>query len=186
MTDWFLVFLTNGLTAIITFIFTNYQQSRSRIFESEKEYREEIRKHMDDIIKPLFTHLLRLQRHLAIINEGIIQERGVMLPQTREIYLKECIEINTNLMDFIGENRATLSLILPSPFPWIFVSLNNLLLGRILSPLLHPEWLEVFDKDLNYEEDMIKVIDIIENIQTDIRRLVGYDIDIKLKTKYPS
>ena len=186
MTEWSQILLTHGLTAIVTYILTNLQQSRSRKFEAEKEYREEIRKHMDDIIKPLFTHLLRLQRHLTIINEGIIQKRSLMLPQTREIYLKECIEINKNLMDFIGENRATLSLILPSPFPWIFVSLNNLLLGRILDPLLHPDWLEVFDRDLNYEKDMFKVFDIIENIQTDIRRLVGYDIDIKLETKYPS
>jgi len=71
MPDWFQLFLTNGLTAIVAFIFSNYLQSRSRKFEAEKQYREEIRKHMDDIIKPLFTHLLRLQRHLVIINEGI-------------------------------------------------------------------------------------------------------------------
>lgn len=95
------------------------------------------------------------------------------------------LEKNQNLMNFVSENRSTLSLILPSPFPWIFVTLNNLLLSRILSPMLYPEWSEVFDADLNFKKDCIKVLDTIKKIQGDIRKLVGYDTDIVLDTKYP-
>ncbi len=186
MTDWFPVLITNGLTAIITFVFTNYLQARSRKFETEKEYRQEIRKHMDGIIKPLFSLLQNLNLSLMHINDSIIHERALVLPQTRKIMIKDSIERNEKLQNFIRENRTVLSLMLPHPFPWIFVTLNNLLLSRILSPMLHPEWLEVFDRDLNYEKDMIEVIDLIENIQTDLRKLVGYDIDIKLATKHLS
>lgn len=139
---------------------------------------------MEDIIKPLFSLLQDLYISIAHINDSIIHKRALVLPQTRELMLKDSIKKNERLQNFVSENRNTLSLMLPSPFPWIFVTLNNLIIGRILSPMLYPEWQSVFDDDLNYEEDCIKALDIIKNIQKDIRKLVGYEIDIKLETKY--
>lgn len=50
--------------------------------------------------------------------------------------------------------------------------------------MLHPEWIDVFTmqygKDLDVKENCTTVLDIVKDIKTDLRRLVGYDIGIHL------
>jgi len=171
--------------AFVGFFASNYQQSRSRKFQREDEYRRELRKHMDRIITPLFSLLQDLWGSLAQINEAIIHKRSRVLPQTRELMIKDAIEKNQKLQNFVSENYDTFSLIFPSPFPWIFIPLNNLIIGRILDPMLHPEIPEIFNDDLDFKKDCTNAINTLMRIQKDLRKLVGYEIDIELETKYP-
>ena len=155
---------------------SSQMESRKRKHESEVEYRKEIKKHMDDIIKPLFTHLENLWGSLAILQVSIDQKSSVAKGKILKDLVLETQTANKALKDFVNSKYDEMSLLLPSPFPWVFAPLDELVEWKIIKPILQGG---------KPSDDMTIAVNTAMKIQKNLRRLVGFETDVEIESIYP-
>ena len=145
----------------------------NRKFEQEQAYKKELLSHKDDLFKPLFNNLAdmwgSLSKLIAWSSTGKkeIHKLGSEIQFAKQTY--------TVLKQFIHDKYDDMSLLLPSPFPWIFAPLEE---------LLENIFLEL--EDGNYpRNDVNRAVTTMMAMQDDLKKLLGYPADLKMKTKYP-
>lgn len=151
-------------------------ESRRRKHESEVEYRKEIKRHMNDIIKPLYIHLQNLWGSLGILHESIRHESSLVRGKTLEDLLLEARTANQTLREFVHSKYDEMSLLLPSPFPWVFAPLDELVEWKVIEPL---------SQGKEPTDDITLAVNTAMKIQKNLRRLVGFEIDVKMESVYP-
>jgi len=158
------------------FLMSHYFESKRRKHEKEVEYRREIRKDMDDLIKPLFVFIQNLWGSLGLLQISLGKEKSVVHGKGLDDLLHEVQTANQIFQEFVRSKYDEMSLILPSPFPWIFAPLDELVRYKIIEPILQG------NKPV---DDMTVAINSLMKIQKDLRRIVGFEIDVKLESVYP-
>ncbi len=144
----------------------------NRKFEERQAYRDEILSNKDDLIKPLFHFLGELWSAIAIIEVEYDLGDKPVIPSTKISDFEEEYE---KYKTFKNATYDEMSFLLPSPFPWIFAPLDENL-DYILSEL----------KSGRYPKDKLgETVNILMTMQEDLKKLIGYQTDIKLETKYP-
>lgn len=151
-------------------------ESRKRKHESEIEYRKEIKKHMDDIIKPLFIHLQNLWGSLAILETSMRHKSSVVRGKTFNDLLLETRTANQTLQKFVHSQYYEMSLLLPSPFPWVFAPFDELVEWKIIEPI---------SQGKRPTDDITLAVNTAMKIQEELRRLVGFETSIDVKSIYP-
>lgn len=169
---------------VLVFFASNYLQEQKRKHETESEYRRELRKYIDGLIKPLFSLIQDFWLTLTVVQSHRLGESNRVSEDTKQIWLRRASMQHEKLQDFVDENYETLSLILQSPFPWVFKRISELVFEGILIPLLTPE-LDDLNEDPDPDNDIATVLITLERMQEDLRRLIGFDINIKMETKFP-
>jgi hypothetical protein len=158
---------------IIGTITTVWVTRGNRKFEQEQAYKKELLSHKDDLFKPLFNNLADMWGSLSVLiawsstGKKEIRELGSEIQSAKLAY--------TTLKMFTSKRYDDMSLLLPSPFPWIFAPLEE---------LLENVFLEL--EDGNYpRNDVNKAVTTIMTMQDDLKKLLGYPTDFKMETKYP-
>jgi len=160
----------------VTYLFNRRVELERRKHEREIEYRDEIKKHMDDLVKPLFNLLQNLWGSLAVLQVSMRQKEPLVKGKTINDLLTETRNANQALRSFIKSKYDEMSFLLPGPFPWIFAPLDELVQYRII---------ESISQGKEPTDDITVAINSLMKIQKDLRRIVGFEIDVKMESVYP-
>jgi len=152
-------------------------ESRRNKHEKEMEYRKEIMRHMDDIIKPMFFYLEDLWGSLATLQISLRQKSSIVRDKTLNDLLAETQTAHQKLKEFISSKYYEMSLLLPHFLsPWIFAPINELVESKILEPISKGE--EPMD-------EITLAINTLMKIQKNLRKLIGFEIDVEMERVYP-
>lgn len=152
------------------------EEKRRRTHEKETEYRKELKKHLPDLIEPLFRLLSDLWSSLL----GLIDWRadGEKLVGGNELNksLQDVAQSYQNLHTFVKENGKRLDFLMPHALQsWQYARIESYVQG-IIGDVIHREG---NPKDIH---DMIKTI---MNVQKDLQKVVGFEMKIDLESEYP-
>ena len=164
---------------IVGYIIRWLDEKRRRTHEQEAEYRRELKKHLPDLIEPLFKLLSDLWNGLVDLtnpdyveyNDDIILVKGHKLTTP----IKEVKEALVNLNDFVRNNENKLDLLLPHPLQsWQYIRLEGSV-NEIIKDARKGKF--TFD-------GISKPVYAIMNLQDDLQKILGFKIKIRLKSEY--
>ena len=160
---------------IIGYVIRWFEEKRRRTYEKEVEYRKELKKHIPDLIEPLFKLLGDLLYSLVeLTNPEYVEYSGNVLIVKGRKPIRKVKEALTNLKDFVEENESQLDLLLPHPLQsWQYIVLhafvNNIIEDARKGKILF---------------DAISVsVATTMNIQEDLQKIVGFETKIRLKSE---
>lgn len=164
---------------IIGYVIRWFEEKRRRTHEKEVEYRKELKKHLPDLIEPLFKLLGDLWYSLIeLTNPDRVEYIGdVLIVKGRKLMMpiKEVKEALGNLEDFVRNNENRLDLLLPHPLQsWQYGNLRNFVNGI----------LEDTKKGKLSFDDVIEAVSTITGIQGDLQRIVGFETKVRLTSEY--
>ncbi len=158
---------------LIGFLLSFYSESKRREHQQEKEYRSELKKHVDDLIKPLFVSIQNLWGSIAALD--LFLKKGVEVESLTSMARKVQSD-NRALYDFVGSKYDEISFLFPSPFPWIFTPIYEFINNRIVEPISKGE------KPI---KDITIAVNKLMAIQENLRRLLGFEVEVKMEKVYP-
>lgn len=158
------------------FLMNYYRELRGRKHEKEMEYRKEIRKHMNDLIKPLFVCIQNLWGSIGVLMESLKRNKSIAHGKSLNNLLREVQTANQTLQKFVHSKYEDMSLLLPTPLPWIFVPLDELINYRVIEPISQGK------KPI---DDMTVAVNSLMTIQKDLRSIVGFEVDVEVESVYP-
>jgi len=176
--DWnyFFPILGTVIGAILGF-FSNYFLTGLNLkSERENAYRAELRSQFDEFIKPLFIIINNFSGTLPILQMSL--ESGKSLVHGRSIsdLIDNCEDALNELEDIVNKNQENIRIYLPDTFEWIFVPYFEHIKHEIISEARKGE----------YPDDAItKAWNTARAMMKDIRKLLGFEINVKLDTKFP-
>jgi len=131
---------------------------------------------MDDIIKPLFVHLQNLWGSLGILHESMRHDSSLVKGKTLQDLSLEVQTANKTLHQFVNAKYVEMSLLLPSPFPWVFAPFDELVEWKIIEPI---------SQGKKPTDDITLAVNTAMKIQEELRRLVGFETSVKVESIYP-
>ena len=151
-------------------------ESKREKHETSAEYRRELLKHMDDVIKPLY-HLVQEQwGSLAVLETSVRFKSSIIKGKTIDNLASEVQEALLDLKAFCLANNTKMDLLFPHPLSsWVFVPISEKIEG-ILAQISSGK--EPFN-------EITEVINALMKYQKDLKRLVGYETEQKLENIYP-
>ena len=163
---------------VVGYVIRWIDEKRRRTHEKEVEYRRELKKHLPNLIEPLFKLLSDLWNSLIELtnpdrvayvgNDLIVIGRKLTMP------IKEVKETLVNLKDFIERNENKLDLLLPHPLQsWQYARLDAFVNNII----------ENARKGKMSLDDISEIINTVMNIQDDLQKIVGFKTKIRLKSE---
>jgi hypothetical protein len=164
-----------ALGLIIGFWTSSKIESRKEKHEAEMEYRKELTKHMDDIIKPMYQLIEDLWGSLGVLRESILSKSSIINERIVEDSLIETRAAHKKLMDFLLVKGAQIDLLFPKPLSsWVFIPID-VRIDRILTQVSQGE---------NSPSELIKVINSLLMYQKNLKRLIGYETKAKFEDIY--
>jgi hypothetical protein len=162
---------------LIGYWISSQSETRKQKHEKEMEYRREIMKHMDDIIKPLFFYLEDLWGSLATLQISLRQKSSIIKGKTLDDLISETKAAYQKLKQFTSSKYYEMSLLFPhSLSPWIFAP---------ISELIEPKIFEQISKGKIPDDEITLAINTLMKIQKNLKRLVGFEIDVEMERVYP-
>ena len=163
---------------ILGYVIHWLDEKRRRTHEKEVEYQRELKKHIPDLIEPLFKLLGDLwYSSIELTNPDRVEYSGdVLIVKGRKLMtpIREVREALDNLNDFVRDNENKLDLLLPHPLQsWQYANLRNFVNGIL--------------KDARKGKlslgDVAKAVDTTIDIQDDLQKIVGFETKIRLKSE---
>lgn len=154
-------------------------EKRRRTHEKEVEYQRELKKHLPNLIEPLFKLLGDLWISLIDLtnpdyveyNEDVLIVKGRKL----EMPIREVAEASVNLKNFVRENENKFDLLLPHPLQsWQYGRLRDFIISIIGDA----------GKGKMSFYDISEAVTTIMNIQEDLQKIVGFETKTHLKSEY--
>lgn len=164
---------------IVGYLVRWLEEKRRRMHEKEAEYQRELKKHIPDLIEPLFKFLSDLWLSLIELtnpdrveySEDVLIAKGIEL----EVPIREVKEALVNLMGFVGKNENKLDLLLPHPLQsWQYTRLHSFV-NKII---------EDATKGKISLDEISEGVNTIMNIQDDLQRIVGFETKMHLKSEW--
>ena len=115
---------------IVGYVIRLFEEKRRRTHEKEVEYRKELRKHLPNLIEPLYQLLANLWYSLIeLTNPDYVEyDNGIILVKGHKLIkpIKKAQEALANLSDFVTKNESKLNLLLPHPLQsWQYMNLEG-------------------------------------------------------------
>jgi len=152
------------------------EEKRRRTHEKETEYRKELKKHIPDLIEPLFNLLIDLWQSLASLIERKAGDERVVGGSEVNKRLQEVAQSYHNLHTFVMENRKRLDFLMPHALQsWQYARIESYVQGILGN---------VIDGKGN-SKHIIDVINTIMKLQKDLQKVVGFEMKIDLESAYP-
>jgi hypothetical protein len=152
-------------------------ETRRQKHEREMAYRNELTKHMDDLIKPLFALVETMWGNMAILETSITLKSPIIKGKTMADLLKATQLAVQDLKKFVQDRYTEMSFLIPNELsPWVFALIFELIDNKILEPVSRGE------KPI---KEMILVVNTLMKYQKNLKRLLGYETIEKLEKIYP-
>ena len=154
------------------------EERRRRTHEKEVEYRRELKKHIPDLIEPLFKLLDDLLYGLIELTnpERVEYSENALIVKGRKLTMpiREVEETLINLKNFLGKNENKLDLLLPHPLrSWQYVNLHDFIISII----------EDARKGRMSFDNVTKALITIMNVQDDLQKILGFETKMRLKSE---
>jgi hypothetical protein len=151
-------------------------ESKREKHETSIEYRRELTKHLEDVVKPLNFHTQQMWGSLAVLQRSVELKSSIIKGKTINDLILETQEAMQNLKSFILEKSAEIDLLFPhSLSSWVFAPIDEKI--EILLT-------QVLDGKQPYTE-ITQVINALMKYQKNLKKLLGYETDVKLEDVYP-
>jgi hypothetical protein len=151
-------------------------EARREKHEIEMEYRKELTKHMDDIMKPLYHFIQELWGSLVVLSESVRMKSSITKGKTLKDLLLETQKAQQDLKEFYLFNEIQIDLLFPhSLSTWVFAPIDESL-DKIMTQISEGK------EPMN---EMTQVINALMKYQKNMKRLLGYETDKKLENVYP-
>ena len=157
--------------AVIGIMGTIYVQNKVVEREERDSYKFMLKERKDDLIIPLFKVIQEVWSDIAQYSADMNFSDSKQIEESR----RELWNTFSKFKDFVGINYDDMSFLLPSPFPWIFMPLYELIDAIIIETSVNDE----------FTEKSTKAVNALMSIQEDIKYLMGLSVNKKMKTKYP-
>ena len=155
---------------------SSHLETKRQKHEMEMEYRKELAKHMDDIIKPLFHFIEELWGSLENLGESVRMKSSIVKRKTLKDLLLETQNAEQKLQKFYNLNYSQMNLLFPFPIsPWVFTPIEERL-DKIL--------VQISEGKRPADREFTLVIDALMKYQENLRRLLGYEME-KLEEIFP-
>lgn len=170
---------------VVGYIIRLLEEKRRRTHEKEMEYRKELRKHLPDLIEPLFALLVDLHNSLFMLREHIIDWKNVMerkkftYKTIRVSDLEEVERALNRLETFIEEQKAKIDLLFPHPLRSYNITPVLLNIGYVMKEARQER---VGAKSL--AEYIQGFVSELACIQSDLQRTIGFETRVQLKGEY--
>jgi hypothetical protein len=152
-------------------------EARKEKHDTEMEYRKELLKHMDDIIKPLYHLIQELWGSLAVLRESVHAKSSIIKGATMEDLLAETLDAHKKLKEFCLFNGIQIDLLLPHPLStWVFAPI-----GEKIEEIT----VEISQEKEPSKEAWFNAIDSLMKYQKNLKKLIGYETEVKLADIYP-
>jgi hypothetical protein len=152
-------------------------EARKEKHEKEMEYRKELLKHMDDIIKPLYDHVQELWSSLASLRESVRMKTSIVIGETLLDLVNETNKVHEKLQSFCNANSTQIDLLMPHPLStWVFVPIEE----KIYKILY-----EISQGKEPSEEAWLQAINALMKYQKNLKKLIGYETEVRLDRIYP-
>lgn len=154
-------------------------EKRRRTHEKEVEYQRELKKHLPNLIEPLFKLLGDLWISLIdLTNPDYVEyNEDVLIVKGRKLKMpiREVAEASVNLRNFVRKNENKLDLLLPHPLQsWQYEHLCDFI-NSIIGDA---------GKGKMSLYDISEAVTTIMNIQEDLQKIVGFETKTHLKSEY--
>ena len=164
---------------IVGYIIRWIEEKRRRTHEQEAEYRKELKKHLPNLIEPLFKLLGDLWYSLIdLTNPDYVEyDDDIILVKGRKLTtpIRKVKATLVNLSNFVRKNENKLDLLLPHPLQsWQYTDLKGSV-NKII---------EDARKGKFTFEDISKPVYAIMNIQDDLQNILGFKIKIRLRSEH--
>jgi len=151
-------------------------ESRRQKHEREMRYQKEIMNHMDDIVKPLFHHIEEIWGSLATLSESVRMKSSIVKGKTLNDLLLETQTAYQEFRKFYLSKYTEMNLLLPHPLsPWVFAPIEERI-GKIFGQI---------SEEKEPIAEMTLVINALMKYQKNLKKLIGFETDMKLETIYP-
>ena len=101
-------------------------ETRKEKHETEMEYRRELLRHMDDIIKPLYHLIQKLWETLAVLGESVRFKSSIIKGATMEDLVTESLDAYEKLKEFRLVNGVQIDFLFPhSLSTWVFAPIGE-------------------------------------------------------------
>lgn len=152
-------------------------EARRRKHEIEMEYRKELVKHMDDVVKPLFHFIQKLWGSLAVVEESIRMKSSIVKGKTLKDLLKETQNAKHNLREFYLAIKTEIDLLMPhSLSTWVFAPIEERI-DKIL--------IQISEGKEPHRQETTVVINALMRYQKSMKKLIGLETESKLEDIYP-
>lgn len=151
-------------------------ESKREKHETSMEYRRELIKHMDDIIKPLNLYVNEQWGSLAVLQVSVNSKSSIIKGKTINDLILETQQALQNLISFIREKGTEIDLYFPhSLSSWVFAPISEKI----------EEILAQVSEGKKPENEMTQVINALMKYQKNLKKLIGYETKQKLEDIYP-
>ncbi|MGA9387658.1 MAG: hypothetical protein WBV70_02400 [Candidatus Bathyarchaeia archaeon] len=171
---------TLGRTAlglVLGYWASSHLETKRQKHEREMAYRNELTKHMDDLIKPLFALVEAVWGNIAVLETSITHKSPIIKGKTMGDLLKETQLAVQDLKKFVHDRYTEMSFLIPNELSsWVFAPIFELIDNKILEPVSEGE------KPI---EEMTLAVNTLMKYQKNLKRLLGYETMGKLEEIYP-
>lgn len=179
MSEWeILVSVLGTLGGVLVGYWTNSRiEAKRRKHEIEMEYRREIMKHMDDIVKPLFHYIEELWGSLAILWESVRTKSSIVKNKTLEDLLLEAQTAYQDFQKFHLSKSTEIDLLMPhSLSTWVFAPIEERI-AKILD--------QISNGKQPLPQEITVVINALMKYQKNLKKFIGFETEKKLEGIYP-
>ncbi len=144
---------------------------------TEMEYRRELSKNMNDIIKPLFGYVVNLSSSLNLLELQlttlIFNGTGTTLQQN----IKVVDEAKKKLHEFYVSKWQEINFLFPKDLDIWILHIIEIRIDETLTEILKGTVLPDYG--------FTQVIDALEKYENNLKKLIGYETKVKLERIYP-
>jgi glutamine synthetase len=179
VSEWeILVSVLGTLGGVLVGYWTNSRiESRRRKHEIEMEYRREIMKYMDDIVKPLFHYIEELWGSLATLWESVRMKSSIVKGRTLKDLLLETQTAYQEFQKFRLSKCTEIDLLMPhSLSTWVFAPIEERIV-RILT--------QISEGKEPLPQEITVVINALMKYQKNLKKFIGFETEKKLEDIYP-
>jgi hypothetical protein len=178
MSEWDSVISVLGTLGglVVGCIISSRIEARKEKHETEMEYRRELLKHTDDVIKPLYHLVQELWGSLAVLEQSARFKASIIKGKTLEDMVTETLNAHKKLKEFYLLNYSQIDLLLPHPLStWIFAPIGEKI-DKIIAQILQGK---------EPSDEFTQVINALMKYQENLKKLIGYETKVKLEDIYP-
>jgi len=151
-------------------------ESKKEKHETSMEYRRELIKHMDDVIKPLNFYVKEQWESLAVLDASILSKSSIIEGKTMNDLILETQKALQDLKGFILQKGTEIDLLFPhSLSSWVCAPISEKI-GAILAQVSNGK---------EPLKELTQGINALMKYQKNLKKLIGYETEQKLEDIYP-
>lgn len=166
-----------ALGLLIGYWTSSHIEAKQEEHAAEMEYRRELSKNMNDIIKPLFGYVVNLSASLNLLELQLTTLIFVSTATTLQQNIKAVDEEKKKLHEFYVSKWQEINFLFPNELDIWVLHIIEIRIDETLAEILKGTALPDYG--------FTQVINALEKYENNLKKLIGYETKVKLERIYP-